>query len=143
MMNTPVAQRFGYSYEEFAGHLRAMKMVRAWEDTSRFGHLGDAQTARAHCARVVEYFSDSYEDPKEAVFKADIFLSIYDYIGRNAARLSRKDLMETLEGGMLSVEPALLRAVHHVFTVAAQPASTDPKKVLALALALKAIEPAD
>ena len=139
MMNTPVTTRFRYPYEEFAEHMRAMKMVQAWEYTARFGHLGNAQTARANCARVVEYFSDSYPNPKEAVFKADIFLSIYDYIGRNVAHLSRKDLMERLESGMLSVDQALLRAVHHVFTVAAQPASVDPKKVLALALAFKLI----
>ena len=117
-----------------------MKTVREWEYTSRFGHLGTAQTSRANSARIVEYFSDSYADQKEAVHKADLFLSIYDYIGQHAEVFSRKELLERLDDGLFSVEPALLRAVHYVFTVAARPASLDPKRVVHLAKALAAIE---
>ncbi len=135
-----LASRFHYSFEEFVDHIKAMRTVREWEYTSRFGHLGSAQTSRANSARVVEYFSDSYQDPKEAVYKAELFLSIYDYIGRHAGLFSRKDLVEELEGSLFSVDSALLRAVHHVFTVAVQPARIDPKSVLALARAFKAIE---
>jgi hypothetical protein len=131
---------FRYPYEEFADHIKAMTMVQAWEETSRFGHVGTAQTSRANISRVVEYFSDSYEDAKEAVQKADMFLSIFDYLGRNEALFLRKDLMERAPGGLLLVEPALLRAVHYVFTVASRPGSVDPKKVLNLARALEAVE---
>jgi hypothetical protein len=139
-LNTPPVLSFRYPYEEFADHIKAMIMVRNWEETSRFGHLGKAQTCRANIARVVEYFSDSYADQKEAVQKAELFLSIYDYIGRNAALFSRNDLMERGPGGVFSVEPALLRAVHYVFTVAVRPGSVEAKKVLALARALDAVE---
>jgi len=117
-----------------------MRTVREWEYTSRFGHLGSTQTCRANNARVVEYFADSYADQKEAVQKAEVFLSIYDYIGRNAALFSRKDLMEAAEGGVFSVDQALLRAVHFVFSAAARPASVEPRQVLALAKAFRAIE---
>jgi hypothetical protein len=89
---------------------------------------------------VVEYFSDSYADAKEAVAKAELFLSIYDYIARYALLFSRKNLLERLEGDLFSVEPGLLRAVHYLFTVAARPSSVDPKRVLVLAKALGAIE---
>ena len=130
----------GYPYEEFADHVKAMRTVREWEDTLRFGHLGKAQTSRANNARVVEYFSDSYADSKEALQKADLFLCIYDYIGRHAALFSRKDLMEKVEGGLFAVEPALLRAVHYLFTVAARPERVEPKKVLLLVKAFKDIE---
>ncbi len=140
MLKTCPTLRFRYPYEEFADHIKAMRTVRDWEYTSRFGHLGSAQTSRANSARVAEYFSDSYEDQAEAVRKAELFLSICDYIGRHAALFCRKDLMEELEGGLFSVEPALLRAVHEVFTVAARPASVHPKKVINLAKALQAIE---
>jgi hypothetical protein len=136
-----LAQRFGYPYEEFLDHVRAMRTVREWEYTSRFGHLGSAQTSRANGARVVEYFSDSYEDQKEAVYKADLFLSIYDYIGRHAPLFARKNLVERLEDTLLSVDPALLRAVHFVFSVGSSPAKVDAKKVLALAKAFKELEP--
>jgi hypothetical protein len=117
-----------------------MKTVRDWEYTSRFGHLGKLQTSRAHNARVVEYFSDSYPDAREAVTKAEMFLSVYDYLGRHAVFFSRKDLMERLEGNLFAVEPALLRAVHYLFTVAARPAGVDPKRVFNLAKAFVAIE---
>jgi len=76
-----------------------------------FGHLGNAQTNHATSARIIEYFSDSYQNQKEAIHKAEVFLSICDYIARHAPLFSRKGLMETLDGGLLSVDPALLRAV--------------------------------
>lgn len=120
--------------------MKAMRTVREWEHTLRFGHLGKAQTSRANNARVVEYFSDSYEDSREALQKADLFLSIYDYIGRHAELFSRKGLMERVEGSLFAVEPALLRAVHYLFTAAARPERVDPRKVLALVKAFKEIE---
>src|SRR6266581_9173460 len=120
-LKTIVASRFDYPYQEFVDHIKAMRTVREWEYTSRFGHLGSAQTSRANSARVVEYFSDSYQNPKEAVHKAELFLSIYDYIARHAALFSRKDFVEELGGSLFSVDAALLRAVHHIFTVALQP----------------------
>jgi hypothetical protein len=140
MLKTSPAPTFCYPYEEFADHVRAMKTVREWEYTARFGHLGSAQTSRANNARVVEYFSDSYADPKEAVSKADVFLSIYEYLGSHAVLFSRKGFMERVEGTVFFVEPSLLRAVHHLFTVAARPAGVDPKRVLNLARAVSAIE---
>ena len=116
-----------------------MKLVWKWEYTTRFGYVGNAQTSRAHNARVVDYFSDSYEDQTEAVQKAELYLSIYDYIGRHATFFSRKGLMEGLDERLFSVDPALLRAVHHVFNVADRPAGIDPKRVLALARAFNGI----
>jgi len=118
-----------------------MKMVQEWEYTSRFGHLGAVQTSRANNARVVEYFSDSYEDQKEAVQKAEVFLSIYDYIGRNSALFSKKQLLENVAGNVFTVDPALLRAVHYVFTTATNPADMDPKRVMTLARAYSEIGP--
>jgi len=139
MLKTATELGLRYPYEEFADHLRAMKTVREWEHTSRFGHLGKAQTSMANSARIVEYFSDSYADQKEAVRKAEVFLSIYDYIARNATLFSRKNLMEELESSSFSVDPALLRAVHYVFTAADRPASIVPRKVITLAKAFQEI----
>jgi hypothetical protein len=123
-------------------HVKAMKTVRRWEDTVRFGHLGHAQTSRANSARVVEYFSDSYPNQKEAVYKAELFLSIYDYIGRNAAFYSRKGLLEELGEGLFSVDPALLRSVHFVFTLPGRCESIHPKRIFNLARAFMEFEPA-
>ncbi len=114
-------------------------MVCQWEYTTRFGPVGNAHTSRAHNARVVEYFCDSYQDQTEAVQKAELFLSIYDYIGRHAGLFLRKDMMEGLDEHLFSVDPAMLRAVHHVFTVAERPAAIDPKRVLTLARAFKEV----
>jgi len=122
-------------------HVRAMRTVRDWEYTQRFGHLGSAQNSRANGARVVEYFSDSYSDQKEAVRKAELFLSIYDYIGRNAAFFCRKGLVEELASSLLSVDPALLRAVHFVFTLSDKPQNIHLKRVWNLARAFKELEP--
>jgi hypothetical protein len=140
VFKTVVEPGFSYPYEEFAGHMKAMKTVRTWEHTSRFGHLGKDQTSRANNARVVEYFFDCYENKREAVHKAEILLSIYDYIGRNADLFIKKGFVEVLEGGPFSVESALLRAVHHVFTVVERPSSVDPRKVIALATAFESFE---
>lgn len=129
-----------YPYEEFADHIKAMKTVQQWEYTSRFGVVGQEQTSRANCARVLDYFSDCYGDQREAVAKAELFLSVYDYIGRNASLFSKKALMERAEGSLFSVEAALLRAVHYVFTSAPRPGDVDPKMVLNLAKAFKDIE---
>jgi len=131
---------FRYPYEEFSDHIKAMRTVRQWEYTSRFGTLGTAQTSRANSARVVEYFSDTYVEPREAVCKVELFLSIYDYLGRHAAMFVRKGLMENVEGSLFSVEPCLLRAVHHVFTTVPIPERVDPKKVLTLANAFQQFE---
>ena len=120
-----------------------MKTVREWEYTSRFGHLGNAQTSHAHSARVLEYFSDSYADRKEALYKAELFLSINDYIGRHATFFARKDLVEELAGAVFSVGPALLRAVHYTFCVSPRAASIPARKVLALARAFGGIEGPD
>jgi hypothetical protein len=140
VLKTSPAPRFCYPYEEFADHVKAMRTVREWEYTSRFGHLGNARTNRANSSRVVEYFSDSYADAREAVHKAELFLLIYDYMGRHAAELSRKGFMERVEADAFLAEPALLRAVHFVFTTSFRPATVDPKKVLALAQAFKDVE---
>ena len=132
--------RLCYPYEEFADHMKAMRTVREWEYTSRFGHLGSDQTSRANSARVVEYFFDSYVDKKEAVHKAELFLSIYDYIGRHQELFSQKGLMERLDNGPLSVETALLRAIHHIFTVVPRATDVDPKKALTLAKAFQDVQ---
>lgn len=134
------ALRVHYPYEEFADHIKAMKTVQQWEYTSRFGQLGAEQTSRANCARVLEYFWDCYGDRREAVSKAELFLSIYDYIGRHADFFSKKELMERTEGSLFSVEGSLLRAVHYLFTASAHPSNVDPKMVLQLAKAFKDIE---
>src|SRR6266705_2600733 len=110
-LKTSLASRFHYSFEEFVDHIKAMRTVREWEYTSRFGHLGNEQTSRANSARVVEYFFDSYIDKKEAVHKAELFLSIYDYIGRHQELFSQRALMEKLDSGPLSVDSGLLRAI--------------------------------
>ncbi len=140
VFNTLSERHFRYPYEEFAEQIKAMRTVRQWEETSRFGHVGNAQTSRANSARVLEYFSDIYSDRSEALYKAGLFLSIYDYIGRHAAEFSKKDWVEKLEGGLISVDPSLLRAVHFVFTSTDRPEVTDPKKLLNLAKAFKEIE---
>ncbi len=134
------ALRLQYPYEEFADHIKAMKTVQQWEYTSRFGQVGQEQTSRANCARVLEYFSDCYEDRREAVAKAELFLSIYDYIGRHSSHFSKKELRERAEGSFFSVEAALLRAVHYAFTNAPRPSDVDPKMILNLAKAFKDIE---
>ena len=121
-------------------HVRAMKTVRDWEYTQRFGHVGTSQNSRANSARVVEYFSDSYSDSKEAVRKAELFLSIYDFIGRNAAFFSKKGLVEELGDGFFSVDPALLRSVHFVYSLPERPADVSAKKVHQLARAFKELE---
>src|SRR5579872_2473885 len=54
-LNTSIDLRFSYPFEEFMDHVRAMKTVRDWEYTLRFGHVGAAQNSRANSARVVEY----------------------------------------------------------------------------------------
>ena len=138
-MKTSSATRFRYPYEEFSDQIQAMKMVCKWEYTTRFGHVGNAQTSRAHSARVIDHFSDSYENQSEAVQKAELFVSIYDFIGRNAKLFLSQDLMEGLDEHLFAVDPALLRAVHHVFIVADQPSGIDPKRVLALARAFEGI----
>jgi len=117
-----------------------MTTVREWEYTSRFGHLGRLQTSQANNARVLEYFSDSYLNQKEALYKAELFLSISDYIGRHAALFARKDLLEVLAGNVFSVGPALLRAVHYAFSTSTRAAVLAPKRVLALARAFTEID---
>ncbi len=139
-MNTRPASQHNYPYEEFADHIRAMKMVRDWEYTSRFGHLGHEQDGRAANARVLEYFADCYADQREAIHKAELFLSINDFLGRHTSLFTGSDLLELSETGVLLVEPCLLRAIHHVFTVAPKPEGIPPKKILALAKAFKDID---
>jgi phosphatidylserine decarboxylase len=139
-LKTSLTQGYRYPYEEFADHVKAMRTVREWEYTSRFGHIGNVQTSRANNARVLDYFADSYGDQKEAVHKAELFLSIYDYIGRHAHVFSRKEMVEKLDGTLFSVDPALLRAAHHVFTVSDRPVCVDPKKVLTLARAFRQLD---
>lgn len=133
---------FRYPYEEFLDHVRAMKTVQEWQHTVRFGHLGSAQTSRANISRVLEYFSDTYANRKEAYHKAELFLSIYDYVGRNAAFFARKNLLDSLGNSLFSVEPALLRAVHFVFTQPERLAHISPKNILSLARAFKELEAA-
>jgi hypothetical protein len=140
VLKTVSERGFSYPYEEFANHMKAMETVRTWEHTARFGHLGREQSSRANNARVVEYFFDCYEDKREAVHKAEILLSIYDYIGRNSELFVKRGFVEVLEGGPFSVESALLRAVHHVFTVVDRPACIDPKQVITLATAFEIFE---
>lgn len=139
MSATALEQQFRYPYEEFAASIKAMPLVRRWEYTSRFGYLGTAQSSRANNARVVEYFSDCYSDSKEALYKAELFLSMCDYLGRHAALFTRKHFLDIELNGIMSVEPALLRAVHCLFVTAPDPANTNPKKLLPLVRALQGI----
>ena len=89
---------------------------------------------------MLEYFSDTYSDQKEAVAKAEVFLSIHDYIGRHVPLFRRKGLIEEMEDGVFLVEPNLLRAVHYAFTVSAEAKNASPKKVLTLAKAFRCFE---
>ncbi len=138
-METRSQSRYRYPYEEFADHIRAMRMVREWQYTSHFGHVGGAQTNRASSARILDYFADCYSDPQEGVHKAELFLSINDYLGRHVADFVRTDLLEVSDKGDLLVSPALLRAVHHVFTAGLQPQVVPPKKIIGLAKAFNEI----
>ena len=124
-------------------HVRAMRTVQEWEHTLRFGHVGKHQTSRANNARVLEYFSDSYPDQKEALVKAELFLSISDYIGRNAVFFSKRRLLEDLGHGLLRAEPALLRSVHFVFTRPERNEEISPKKIFNLARAFREVEMED
>lgn len=134
--------RFPYPYDEFAGHVKAMKTVREWEYTSRFGFLGKDQTHKANASRAIEYFSDCYDDLKEAYYKVDVFLSVYDYIGRHESLYLKYDLLEKGADGTVLVEAGLLRAVHHAFTALSDGEDANPKKVLALATAFRELEKA-
>lgn len=138
-METRSPSRYPYPYEEFADHIRAMRMVRNWQYTSHFGHVGGEQTNRASNARVLDYFADCYSDPHEAVRKAELFLCINDYLGRHVADFSRTDMLEVSDTGDLLVAPALLRAVHHVFTAGLQPQVVPTKKIIGLAKAFNEI----
>jgi hypothetical protein len=143
MNNTSQSERFRYPYEEFGDHIKAMKTVREWEHTVRFGDLGSDQTTRSNSARVIEYFSDCYDDGREALYKAGTFLSIYDYIGRHEEAFAKKNLLEKVEERQYAVEPALLRAVHYVFTTVSEPAGVEPKQVMALARIYRQLVPAE
>ena len=136
-MKTGSEVRLPYPYEEFAEHMKAMPTVRRWEYTSRFGFLGTAQTSEANSARVLEYFSDCYPTAKEAVHKAELFLTIYDYIARNAELFTRKGLIDQSGDGTFLADPALLRAVHYAFICSGPQSAVAPKKVLTLARALE------
>ncbi|HWQ92683.1 MAG TPA: hypothetical protein VN673_13495 [Clostridia bacterium] len=140
MIKPTTTQSFRYPYEEFTDHIKAMRTVREWEYTSRFGHLGRDQSSRSNAARAVEYFSDTYEDSKEAIYKAGVFLSIYDYIGRHETLFERHELVEKSGSGLVLVDPALLRAVHYLFTVVIEGDRAAPKKVLGLAKAFREID---
>ena len=140
MANTASTSLYHYHYEEFKEHLKAMRTVREWEYTSRFGEVGRAQTSWANNARVVEYFSDIYSDSKEAIQKADLFLRMHDYIARHAAALGNTRMIEQSNPDDLAVDPALLRAVHHLFTSSSRPSSIEPAKVLVLAKAYEQVE---
>jgi hypothetical protein len=140
MFNRFITTRFPYPYEEFADHVGAMKMVRQWEHTSRFGHLGKAQSTQANIARVVEYFSDTYPNSAEALQKAELFLSICDYIARNETLFVRKSMLEKDEDGSFSVEPFLLRAVHYHFTAGSRAGTAEPRRILTLAKAFKTFD---
>ena len=139
-VKTSLAPQFRYSYEEFMDHVRAMRTVQEWEETMRFGHVGKHQTSRANNARILEYFSDSYDNQKEALSKAEVFLSISDYIGRNAGFFSKRRLLEDQGNGLLRAEPALLRSVHFAFTTAERTDELSPKKIWNLARAFRELE---
>jgi hypothetical protein len=51
---------------------------------------------------------------------------------------SRKNLLDE-DGANFCVDPALLRAVHHIFTVSGRPGDIAPKAVLHLARAFKQV----
>jgi hypothetical protein len=140
-LSASVELQFRYSYDEFMSHVRAMKTVRNWHDTQRFGHLGPSQDSHANAARVVEYFSDSYPDQKEALAKAELFLCIYDYLARNAVFFGRKGLLEQVELGLLEADPALLRAVHFAFSLGTAPERINPKKIMNLARCFQDLAP--
>jgi hypothetical protein len=139
-MSTAIASRYGYPYEEFVDHMRAMKTVRQWEFTWRFGYLGPSRDNQAEVARTLEYFFDSYADQTEALFKAERFLSICDYTALHVSFFAGRNLVETEADGSVTAEPALLRAIHYIFTALASPRGTDPRKVVDLARSLKALE---
>ena len=139
-MKTSLAAQFRYPFEEFMDHVRAMRTVQEWEETVRFGYVGRHQTSRANNARVLEYFSDSYADQKEALLKAEVFLSISDYIGRNAAFFSKRRLLEDQGNGLLRAEPALLRSVHFAFTRPERIDEVSPKRISNLARAFRELE---
>src|SRR5262245_58711504 len=139
-MSTAKASRYWYPYEEFADNMRAMRTVRQWEYTWKFGYLGHSHDNKAEIARTLEYFSDSYLDRAEALCKAELFLTICDYVALHASFFSSQGMIDTEVEGELCAESALLRAIHHVFTALAGARGTDPNKVLNLARALKALE---
>jgi hypothetical protein len=143
MTNACSQTRFRYPYEEFADHLKAMPIVGQWEYTSRFGHLGPIQTNRAKSARVLDYFSDSYPDWREAVHKAEIFLRVSDFVARHADLLSSKGLLERKAGDVYWVEYCLLRALHHLFSAAASPKGIELQEVLRLTESFQRIEAGD
>jgi hypothetical protein len=118
-----------------------MKTVRQWHYTQRFGDLGSSQDSHSHAARVVEYFSDSYGNAKEALAKAELFLSIHDYLARNASFFCKKGLLEEEDRGELTAEPTLLRAVHFVFSLGTASERVDARKVLRLARCFQDLAP--
>jgi hypothetical protein len=137
MTTAATARQFRYTFCEFLDHLKAMHMVRQWEYTTRFGDVGTSQTKEAHDARLLEYFADCYKDKSEAFYKARLYRSICDYIGRNAGLFSKHDFVARENSGSFSVEPALLRAVHYAFSSGVGHPHMEPKQMAIAAAALK------
>jgi len=118
-------------------HLSAMRLVCEWENTARFGEVGKDQSTSAHVARVMEYFSDTYADSAEALYKAERFLTICDFLARNQEVFSREGMIEKEGDGAYAVDPGLVRSAHRRFTSGAE-----PDKVLFPAKAFRLLEPA-
>ena len=133
---------YPYPFEEFYDHVKAMDEVRGWEHTVAFGEIGPAQTNEKNSARVIEYFSDSYADFKEAVHKSDCFLRIHDYIGAHIKLFGKRKLLSNRKKNVASVDRALFRAVHFVFTdgSVSETGSYKPEQVADLAQAFKILE---
>jgi len=107
---------FSYSFEEFSSNLKAMEQVQNWEYTTIFGHLGNRDPASANMARVIEYFSDTYLNRKEAGQKEFCFSEIHEYIFEHKDFFFRRGLMTKKQDGFVSINSSLFRAVHYLFT---------------------------
>lgn len=135
--------RFPYSYEEFCDHLAAMKQVTQWEYlhfTDPPTEVGTSQTESARTGRILEYFSDTYKNPLEAIDKSRLFTSVFEYIAGHKRYFAWRGLLKIQKGRTVGMNSALLRAVHFALMAAGMDSKIKRRKIANLAKAFLAIE---
>lgn len=141
---------YDYPLEQFFAHVRAMLIVRNYEDAyldydvaREPIYVGQSRDWESQMFRIMDYMAQHIDDKGERVYKAVRLIHILNYLSEHIAYFAQAGfvILGDNDDEPSTVDGNLLRALHQTFAVPDPQRDIHPKEIVALTKSYEASPP--